>query len=287
MDAIVREQRVVRQLIRRFRKKFIDLVLAEFFFAFAAHLLPMLQTTLAQKSTNWQIHRMIGRDHVHAPDVDFLFQKPIANAVMRTGMAMNVTFFIGIRTQERILVPAGVNEEDVAVAHLHALFDVFRTKHVQVVEHVAQIDDNAGSVTPFDWNLIDCFAFGDKVTRRIEMRAHVIRCHDVLRVDALLRLALDVLDLERRIKGPERTILVEGLREIVDFHFFTSRNFSPQRTQRTQRKRKLSSVLSVTSVVIDIFLQTQRVLVQNIPSADVPDRRRFVPRRHLCARCRC
>ena len=46
---------------------------------------------------------------------------------------------------------------------------------------------------------------------RVEVRAHVIRRHDVLRVDAVLGLALDVLHLERRIVGPERKLLVQRL----------------------------------------------------------------------------
>ncbi len=54
-------------------------------------------------------------------------------------------------------------------------------------------------------------AAGHEVTRRVEVGPHVVRRLDVLCVDAVLGLALDVLDLERWIVGPERGVLVERL----------------------------------------------------------------------------
>ena len=89
---------------------------------------------------------------------------------------------------------------------------------VEVVEHVAQVDDDAGAVAPFDRHLVDGLAVGDKVARRVQVRAHVVGGLDVLRVDAVFGFALDVLDLERRVERPERAVLVERLGEIVDFH---------------------------------------------------------------------
>ena len=45
---------------------------------------------------------------------------------------------------------------------------------------------------------------------RIEVRPHVVRRHDVLRIDAVLDLALDVLDLERRVVRPEEGSWLSG-----------------------------------------------------------------------------
>src|SRR6185369_2141899 len=78
--------------------------------------------------------------------------------------------------------------------------------------------DHPGTTEPLHGNLVDGAARGDEMPRRIEVGSHVIRGLDVLRVDAVLRLALDVLDLERRIVGPEGNFLVERLREIVGPH---------------------------------------------------------------------
>ena len=50
------------------------------------------------------------------------------------------------------------------------------------------------------------------IEERVEVSAHVVGGHDVLRVDAVLGLALDVLDLERRIVRPEGHLLVQRLR---------------------------------------------------------------------------
>ena len=69
---------------------------------------------------------MVGGDHVDAPDVDLLLEQPVADAVVRAGMALDVAFFVAVRAEEGVLVPAGVDEEDVALAHLDALFDILR-----------------------------------------------------------------------------------------------------------------------------------------------------------------
>src|SRR5207253_10175009 len=56
------------------------------------------------------------------------------------------------------------------------------------------------------------------MARRVEVGAHVVRGHDVLRVHAVLGFALDVFHFEGRIIGPERRAFVEGLRQVVELH---------------------------------------------------------------------
>src|SRR5207245_8978958 len=56
------------------------------------------------------------------------------------------------------------------------------------------------------------------MARRVEVGAHVVRGHDVLRVHAVLGLALDVFHFEGRIVGPERRAFVKGLRQVVERH---------------------------------------------------------------------
>ena len=43
-----------------------------------------------------------------------------------------------------------------------------------------------GPQQPLDRDLVDGLAVGDEVARRVEVRAHVVRGHDVLGVDAVL-----------------------------------------------------------------------------------------------------
>jgi hypothetical protein len=88
------------------------------------------------------------------------------------------------------------------------LLDHFGREHVEIIELVAEVDDDTFAVEPVERELVDGLAIGDEVARRIQMRAHVIAGHDVLGVDAVLALALDVLDLEGRVERPERGVLV-------------------------------------------------------------------------------
>jgi hypothetical protein len=78
----------------------------------------VLEAALAEEAADGQVHGVVGGDHVHAPQVDLLVEQPFADAVMRAGVALDVALFVAIRAEERILVPAGVDEENVAVVDL-------------------------------------------------------------------------------------------------------------------------------------------------------------------------
>src|SRR5207247_753358 len=56
------------------------------------------------------------------------------------------------------------------------------------------------------------------MARRVEVGAHVVRGHDVLRVHAVLGFALDVFHFGGRIVGPKGAPLVQGLGEIIQLH---------------------------------------------------------------------
>src|SRR5687767_1624804 len=100
-------------------------------------------------------------------------------------------------------MPTSVNEQNIAVLHIRAFLDVFRSEEAHIIEHVAQIYDHARAIAPLDGNLINCLAFSHKMTWRVEMRTHMVRRLDVLGIDSMLRFALDVLHFKRRIKRPE------------------------------------------------------------------------------------
>src|SRR5215216_1085081 len=114
---------------------------------------------------------------------------------MRTWMTLDISFFVRFLAEKGILMPAGMYEQNIAILHIRALLNIFRCEEPNIIEHVAQIDDHSRSIAPFNWNLINCFAFGNEMPRGIEVCAHMIGRLDVLRVDTVLRLALDVLHL--------------------------------------------------------------------------------------------
>src|SRR5258708_1963611 len=122
MDAVMWEESIMGELIRLIREELVNVLGPKLGLGLGPHLLPVLQATLAQETANRQIHRVIGRDHIHAPNMDFLLEQPIADAEVRTGMALDVALFVTFRTEESVPVPAGVDEEDVALADVGSSF---------------------------------------------------------------------------------------------------------------------------------------------------------------------
>ena len=218
VDAVLGEERIVRELVGQLGEQDVDVLGAELGLALRAHLLPMLEPAFAQKAANRQVHRMVGRDHVDAPDVDLLLQQPVADAEMGAGVPVEILLLVRVGAELGVLVPAGVDEEDVAVAHFHPFFDHLGREDVELAEHVAQVHDHAVAVQPLQRDLIDGLALGDEVARRVQVRAHVVGGLDVLGIDPLFRLAFDVLDFEGRVERPEGDVLVEGLGEVVKLH---------------------------------------------------------------------
>jgi hypothetical protein len=141
---------------------------------------------------------------------------------MRARMTMDVFLFVRLVAELRVLVPSGVQIEEIAFPHFCAVFYHLGRVEVELVHRVRQVHDDARAAEPLNGNLVDRPAVSHEVTRRIEVRPHVIRRHDVLRVDAMLGLALDVLHFERRIVRPEGKLFVQRLGEIVNFHMNSS-----------------------------------------------------------------
>src|SRR5687768_7352507 len=114
-------------------------------------------------------------------------------------------------------MPACVDEKNITLLHIRALFNVFRREKSHIIKHIAEINDYPWTIAPLYRDLVYRLAFCHKMPRRIEVRAHMIRSLYVLRVNAMLRFAFDIFHLKRRIKGPKGTVLVQILREVVDF----------------------------------------------------------------------
>ena len=187
---------------------------------------------------------MVGRHAVDAPDVDLLLEQPRHQVGVRSGMAMDVLLLVGLGAELRVAVPAGVQDEEVAVPDLDSVLDHLRRVDLELAHRVTQVDDRRRPVEPLERDLVDGHAVGDEVARRVEVGAHVVRGHDVLRVDAVLGLALDVLDLERRVVGPERDFLIERLRQVVELRHCTvpeRKSVVSVRPRRAPRRRSSRS----------------------------------------------
>ena len=106
----------------------------------------------------------------------------------------------------------------VTFSHLDPLLDHRRRVDSQLAHLVAQVHDRARAAQPLERQFVNRFAGRHEMARRINVRPHVIGRHDVLRVDAMFCFALDVFHLKRRVIRPKRAPLVQGLRQVVDFH---------------------------------------------------------------------
>ena len=93
---------------------------------------------------------------------------------MCPGVHVNILFFIRLGAELRVPVPAGVQQQNVALAHFDARLDHLRRVGCEFVHFVRQVHDNAGAVQPLHWNLIDGHAAGDEMARGIQVRAYVI-----------------------------------------------------------------------------------------------------------------
>src|SRR5258705_12588737 len=86
VDAVLREQRVVRELVGVVGEHLVDRRLAaEFLLGLGAHLVALAVGPFSEKASYRQVHRMVGRDAVHTPYVDLLLQQPRHQIGMRPG----------------------------------------------------------------------------------------------------------------------------------------------------------------------------------------------------------
>jgi hypothetical protein len=219
VDAVPGEEGVVRELVGAVGKQPVHgLAAAELLLRLRPHLVAVPVHPFAEKASDRQVHRMIGGDAIHSPDVNLLLEEPRHHVGMGARVIVVVQLLVGRAPEVRVLVPPGVQKQPVSLSHLHPLLDHLRRVEPELVHLVAQIDDDAGAAQPFERQLVDRLSRGDEMAGRVDVRAHVIRRLDVLRVDAVLRLPLDVFHLEGRIVRPERAAFVERLRQIVEFH---------------------------------------------------------------------
>ena len=168
-----------------------------------------------------RVHRMIRAAAVHADPLYLFALRPFRELAIGSGMLDHVTNFVGERLVPAVAMIAGVDDEDVAFAHLDAVFDHLGCVDVVIACDVREVNDDAGT----DEKIVEVerrnvFAGREKVNLAVEMRAEVVRVRDELSVRAVGRKPLEVLDLERLVRGPRRRANAERDGEVNQFHGF-------------------------------------------------------------------
>ncbi len=74
MNAVVREEGVVGELVVLGREELFEVLLAELLLGLAADALAVPKRPLTQKAANGQVHGMVGGDGVDAPYLDALLK---------------------------------------------------------------------------------------------------------------------------------------------------------------------------------------------------------------------
>ena len=214
VDDVVREHFDVHQLVL-VRREHLRHRLAVLFLEMRVRFLGLARHPRADD----RIHRMVRAAAVHADPFDFLPLRPFRKLAVGPGVLDHVPDFIGERLVPAVAMIAGVDDENVAFAHLDAVLDHLGRVDVVIARGVGEIDDAAGT----DEEIVqvergDVFAGGEKVNLAVKVRAEVVRVRDELPVRAVGRKPLEILDLQRLVRGPRRRGDAERDREVDEFH---------------------------------------------------------------------
>ena len=135
-------------------------------------------------------------------------------------MLDHVAHFIGERLIPAVTMIAGVDDENVALAHLDALFDHLGCVDVVIARDIGEINDDALS----DEKIVEVergnvLARRVKVNFAVEVRAEVIRVREQLPVRAVGCESLEIFELKRLVRGPCWGGNAERDGKVNQFHF--------------------------------------------------------------------
>jgi len=112
----------------------------------------------------------------------------------------------------------GVDEEDVALAHLHPLLDHLGRVDVVVAANVGEIDDRARTDQEVHVQAGDVLAGREEVDFPVQVGAQVVRVGQQLSVRTVGCQPLEILHLQRLIRGPRRRCDAQWDGQIDDLH---------------------------------------------------------------------
>ena len=167
-----------------------------------------------------RVHGMVAGAGVHAPPLDLPLQHPVQRVEIGSGVVAEVFHQILLRLAFVVAVPAGVQDEDVALADIGAgAFDDLRRDHRPVVHVLRDIDDHAAVDQIIERQMRHiAVAVVGRVHGAVEMRADMQRGIDALRHDHLRLQVLRVVHLVAGVTDPAGRMHVHDVGEIDDFH---------------------------------------------------------------------
>src|SRR2546425_12024334 len=106
VDAVLREQGVMRQLVRRVREHPVHrLLAAEFLLSLGTDPVALAVRPFAEEAADREVHGMVGGNAVHAPDVDLLLEQPWHQVGMGARVIVVITLLVRRRTEVGVAVP--------------------------------------------------------------------------------------------------------------------------------------------------------------------------------------
>ena len=154
---------------------------------------------------------MIGRTAVDTNPAELHPQAPLGELAVGAGVLAEVAGIVCLWLIEGVPVIAGMNDEDIALAHLYLARDVLGTVDVVIAAVIADVDDDGRTVEPFQRQAGDILAVPDEVHGRVDVGADVQHGLDALGVDAFHGKPLGPLDDGSAVCGPAGSEGVPGL----------------------------------------------------------------------------
>ena len=154
VHTVVGKERIVRELIVLLGEQFVhSLGSTEHLFRHRPHAVTVAEGALPEETPDGEVHGMVRGDHIHAPDLDLPVDEPLHHVRVRAGVRVHVALLVRLGPELREALPPRVQDENISVADLHARLDHLGRVHGEVPHLVAQIDDDAVPVQPFERDL--------------------------------------------------------------------------------------------------------------------------------------
>ncbi len=166
------------------------------------------------------VHGVVAGAGVHAPPLNLPLQHPMQSVEIGPRVIAEVFHQILLRLALVMFMPAGVQDQNVALADIGAgTLDDLRRDHRPVVHVLRNVNDHAAidQVIERQMRHVAMPVVG-RVHGAIEMRADVQRGVDALRHDHLRLQVLRVVHLVAGIADPTGRVNVHDVGEIDDFH---------------------------------------------------------------------
>ena len=150
----------------------------------------------------------------------FFLEHPFEQLDLPAGMHAEIAHQVLLWLPLPIAVPAGVNDENVAVLHFYGRrLDHFRGDNRPVIHVLRDVNHGAGSDQEIQWIGGHIAHAVGPMHRTVDMRSDMQRRIDALGDDHLCLQVLGVIHLIAGIADPTRRVDVHQMTEVDDFHW--------------------------------------------------------------------